>query len=116
MNDKTHKLIKGFSIYLAASLLIGVPFALLNGIWPRNITGWIIICLFGFPTIILGEFLGEKLFSERISSTLDPTKRDKVFSARRMAYALVISMIVTALVFLLGYLLRAHIVTYFTIV
>ena len=116
MNDTKNKLIKSFFLYLAASVFIGVPFALLSGIWPKNMTGWIIVLIFGFPSLLLGEFVGEKLFNKRMGCGPEPTKRDKVISARRMAYALVIGVAVTVLVFLLGYLLRAYIGTYFTIV
>jgi hypothetical protein len=115
MNDTTHKLIKGFSLYLAASLCIGVPFALLSGIWPKNITGWIIIALFGFPALLLGEFLGEKLFSGRISRAVDPGKMQKVISVRRMTYALLVGLAVSALGLLLWYSLRDYISIYFTI-
>ena len=108
MNNTTRRLIKGFFLYLAAALIIGVPAALLNGIWPKNMMGWIIIVVCGLPTLILGEFLGEKLFSQKISHTLDPAKKDKIISVRRMAYALVVGIAVTALVILLGYLLRAY--------
>jgi hypothetical protein len=108
-------LIKRFFLYFAASLFIGVPFALLSGIWPKSLMGWVFIAIFGFPTLILGEFLGEKLFSQRISHALDPTKRDKLISLWRMAYALAIGVTVTALIILLGYLLCAHIAAYFTI-
>ena len=116
MNHTRHNFIKGFFLYLGASLLIGVPFALLNGIWPKDITGWIIIAIFGFPTLLLGEFLGEKLFSERISRALDPDKRQKIISARRMTYVLVVAVAVSALGFLLWYLLRDYIGIYFTII
>jgi hypothetical protein len=115
MNHMRHNFIKGFLLYLCVSLLIGVPFALLNGIWPKNITGWIIIAIFGFPTLLLGEFLGEKLFSERISHALDPDKEQKVISARRITYALVVVVVVSTLGFLLWYLLCDYIGIYFTI-
>jgi hypothetical protein len=117
MNDTTptHKLIKCFLLYLAASVFIGVPFALLSGIWPKNMMGWIFVGVFGFPILILGEFLGEILFGQRISRALDPAKRDKVISVRRMAYALVVAVAVSALGFLLWYLLRDYIGIYFNI-
>jgi hypothetical protein len=108
MNTTTPRLIKSFFLYLAAALIIGVPLALLNGIWPKNMMGWIIIIVCGFPTLILGEFLGEKLFSKKISRALDPAKKDNIISVRRMAYALFVGIAVTALVILLGYLLRAY--------
>jgi hypothetical protein len=69
---------------------------------------WTIIVVGGLPTSILGEFLGEKLFSQEISRALDPVKKNNIISARRTTYALVVGIEVTALVILPGYLLRAH--------
>jgi hypothetical protein len=74
--------------------MIGVPFALLNGYWPKNMMGWIIIVVCGFPALILGEFLGEKLFSQKIIRAVDLAKKDKIISVRRIAYALVVGMAV----------------------
>lgn len=113
MNNTKQNFIKLFFIYLAASLFIGVPFALLSGVWPKSITGWVIIFLFGLPTMLLGEFLGEKLFSEKISQKID--KKDKIISIRRMAYALIIGIVTTAVIVLLGYLLRRHVSAHFNI-
>lgn len=108
MNRTRNKFIKYFLLYLGASLLIGVPSALLNGVWPKNITGWIIIFVCGFPSLVFGESLSEKFFNDRISHKLDPTKKDKVISVRRMGYALIVGIAVTALVFLIGCLLRDY--------
>jgi len=102
-------------MYLAASLFIGVPFALLSGVWPKNITGWVIVIIFGLPTMILGEFIGEKLFSDKISQTIDKDKKDKIISIRRMAYALIIGILTTAVIVLLGNLLRRHVGAHFSI-
>ena len=77
MNNTTRKLTRGFFLYLAAALIIGVPVALVNGIWPNNVMGWIIIVVCVFPALILGELLGEKVFSQKISHAVDPAKKDK---------------------------------------
>lgn len=88
-------------MYLAASLFIGVPFALLSGVWPKSITGWVIVFIFGLPTMILGEFIGEKLFSDKISQTIDKDNKDKIISIRRMGYALVIGIATTVVIVML---------------
>ncbi len=102
-------------MYLAASLFIGVPFALLSGVWPKSITGWVIVFIFGLPTMILGEFIGEKLFSDKISQKIDNDKKDKIISIRRMAYALIIGIVTTMVIVLLGYFLRSHVGAHFNI-
>ena len=109
MNNTKQNFIKVFFMYLAASLFIGVPFALLSGVWPKSITGWFIVFIFGLPTILLGEFLGEKLFSDKISQAIDKEKKEKIISSRRMAYALIIGILTTAVIILLSYLLRDYV-------
>jgi hypothetical protein len=88
--NNTKNLTRIFFMYLAASLFVGVPFALLSGVWPKSITRWVIVFILGLSTMILGEFLGEKLFSEKISQSIDKDKKDKIISIRRMAYTLII--------------------------
>lgn len=102
-------------MYLAASLFIGVPFALLSGVWPKSITGWLIVFIFGLPTMLLGEFIGEKLFSDKINQAIDKDKKDKIISIRRMAYALIIGIVTTIVIVMLGYLLRRHVGAHFNI-
>jgi hypothetical protein len=113
MNNIRHRLIKSILLYLAASLFIGVPFALLNGAWPKNLTGWLIVAAFGFPAILFGEFLGEKIFSKKISDTVDRTGKDRILSARRMLYALIVITALIALGSLVQHLLSGWISVYF---
>lgn len=115
MNNTKQSCIRIFFVYLAASLFIGVPFALLSGVWPKSITGWVIVLIFGLPAMILGEFIGEKLFSDKVSQTIDKDKKDKIISIRRMAYALIIGIITTVVILLLGYFLQSHVGAHFNI-
>lgn len=102
-------------MYLVASLFIGIPFALVNGIWPKSITGWIIVIIFALPTMLLGELLGEKLFSNKISQGIDKNRKDKIISVRRIGYALIMGIITTAAIVLFGYLLRDSVGAHFSI-
>jgi len=104
MNSTKRIYIRSFFIYLVASVFIGVSFALLSGIWPKSITGWVIILIFGLPTMILGEFIGEKLFSDEINHAMDKDRKDNLISARRMAYALIIGIVTTIVTVLLGFI------------
>jgi uncharacterized membrane protein len=115
LNNMKQNYIRLFFTYLAVSLFVGVPFALLNGIWPKSITGWLIVFIFGLPTIILGEYIGEKLFSDKISQTIDKKNREKIISIRRMAYALIIGIVATAVTIVVGYLTRKHLGAHFSI-
>lgn len=65
--------------------------------------------------MILGEFIGEKLFSDKVSQTIDKDKKDKIISIRRMAYALIIGIITTVVILLLGYFLQSHVGAHFNI-
>jgi hypothetical protein len=114
-NNNKQNYFQIFFVYLAASLFIGIPFALLSGVWPKSITGWILIFIFGFPTLILGEFIGEKLFSDKISLKIDKDKKDRLISIRRTAYALIIGIITTLFITLIGFFLRKHVGAHFSI-
>ena len=102
-------------MYLAASLFIGIPYSLFNGVWPKTIIGWVLVFIFGLPTLILGELIGEKLFNNKISQKIDQAKKDKIIAIRRMAYALIIGIITTAIITLLGYFFRQQIGAHFSI-
>ena len=115
MNNTKQNFIKIFFMYLAASLFIGVPFSLFSGVWPKSITGWGIVFIFGLPTMMIGEFIGEKLFSDKINKAIDNDKKDKIISVRRMAYALIIGIVTTAVTFFIGYSLRPYVGAHFSI-
>ena len=115
MNNTKQSFSKIFFMYFAASLFIGVPFALFSGVWPKSITGWVIVFIFGLPTMLMGEYIGEKLFSDKINQAIDNGKIDKIISARRMAYALIIGIVTTAVTFFIGYLLRPYVGAHFSI-
>jgi len=89
-NLKPKKITRSLLIYLAISLFFGVPAALISGIWPKTVIGWILIVLFAIPVMITGSFIGEMLFSKKISDTLDPGGKAKKVSPTRMAYAVLI--------------------------
>ncbi len=102
-------------IYLVVVLSIGILFALFSGFWPKSIIGWSAVLIFGLPAVLLGEFLGEKLFSNKISNALDKNQKNKLISIRRMAYALIVGIITTIIIVFLGYLLKTYFGAHFTI-
>ena len=65
--------------------------------------------------MILGEYIGENLFSDKISQTIDKDKKNKIISIRRMGYALIIGIATTVVIVLLGFLLRTHVGDHFSI-
>lgn len=115
MDNRKQSYISLFFMYLAASLLVGLPFALMYGVRPKSITGWIIVFLCGLPSIILGEYIGERLFSDKISRDFYGENEDKLITIRRMAYALLVGIITAVLVVMLSYLLREHLSAHLSI-
>lgn len=109
IDNRKQNYIRIFFVYLAASLFIGVPYALLSGVWPKNITGWVLIFIFGLPSLILGEFIGEKLYSDKISQKIDKEYKDQIISIKRMGYALVVSFVIGVIIILIGFLLRVSV-------
>ncbi len=90
--SKSEKMIRRLLIYLAVSLFFGVPAALISGIWPKTALGWILIVIFAIPVMFVGGFVGEILFSDKVSDALDPRRKTKKISLVRMAYAALIGM------------------------
>jgi amino acid transporter len=99
-NINSKKIIRGILIYIAVTFLFGVPAALISGIWPKTVTGWILIIILAVPVMVIGSFIGEKLFSDKISDTIDPKRKNKQISPRRMYYQLLIGVIYVVLLLL----------------
>jgi hypothetical protein len=64
---------------------------LVAGIYPATFTGWIAIFLFSLPLWLFFSWLGERMFSERISRRIDAS--EKAFSFRRMVYVLFVVLV-----------------------
>lgn len=60
--------------------------AVFCGFFPKTITGWLIILVFGVPIWFIGEWMGGKITDERISKSIDPSKR--AVSPARLFYLL----------------------------
>ncbi len=82
------KVIRFIGIYLLVNIFAVGFLILVTGIWPKTATGWVILATFGFPTWIFGEYLGEKIFSNKISESID--SKEKKISFFRMEYAFII--------------------------
>jgi hypothetical protein len=112
-NTNSKKIIRAIRVYIAVTFLFGVPAALISGIWPKTVTGWILIIIFAVPVMVVGGFIGEKLFSNKISVTLDPNRKSKQISPRLMAYSLLIGVIYIFLLLLVMHEFGDKIKTHF---
>ncbi len=80
--------IRYIGAYLAANVVAVGMLMLFTGAFPKTRTGWALLLIFGFPLWLLGEAIGEKLLSKRVSNAVDPSP--KPVSGFRMLYALLI--------------------------
>lgn len=86
----------------AALLVLIIPalfLLLLCPTHPVTFVGWVIWTFCGIPLYLLGEFLGEKIFSDRIGSKIEPDQ--KKISAKRVFYGIIVVVIVVGMVFFL---------------
>ena len=83
--NKTNEIIRFSMIYLLVNLVAVGLLILITGIWPITATGWAILLLFGFPAWMFGEYLGDRVFSQKISEAIDPS--EKKVSIKRLEYA-----------------------------
>jgi hypothetical protein len=65
---------------------------------------------------VLGDYLGEKLFSKKISRLLEQSHKEKFVSLRRILYALAVGIVIVTVITLLVYFFRENIGDYFIIV
>jgi hypothetical protein len=92
------KILKGMLIYIAVTFFIGVPAALIGGFWPKTALGWALILIFAVPIMFVLSLIGEILFADRVSDTLDSKRKTKKLSFWRMAYTLLVAAIYFGLV------------------
>ncbi len=83
---------------------------LFYGVRPTTATGWIILFVFALPLWLLGEWIGEKLTSKRVSKVIDDSERQ--VSILRMMYLLVVMIVCLAVLLglwtVLGDYLKPH--------
>jgi len=79
-----------FGKYLIATAIVAV-LIMFNGFFPKTITGWVIIFVFGVPIWFAGEWMGSKITDERISKSIDPFK--STVSPARLSYLLLVMLI-----------------------
>jgi hypothetical protein len=78
-------LLRWFGGYLLASFFV-VLLILIMGFIPKTTTGWLITFVFGLPSWILCEWIGNKVTCKRISKAIDPS--EKQVSSARLFYLL----------------------------
>lgn len=74
-----------FGKYLMATAMVAVVI-MVYGFIPKTVTGWVIIFLFGLPIRLATGWMGRKILNERISKSIDPSKR--TVSPARLSYLL----------------------------
>ncbi|GBE39404.1 hypothetical protein BMS3Bbin08_02026 [bacterium BMS3Bbin08] len=99
-NINSKQIISSILKHIAIAVFLGVPVAFISGIWPKTLIGWILIIIFAVPVLLVGEFIGEKLFSDKISDTIDPNRKNKQISPGRMSYQLLIGVLYVVLLIL----------------
>jgi len=90
MGSRDDIMIKVISTYVAVNIVVVGLIIIFNGIWPRSITGWALLFTLGFPICIFLEYIGTKLFGERINQVIDNST--KTVSISRILYVLLIGL------------------------
>ena len=106
MGKKVLAALRFFAIYIILAMAFALFTAFDAGMWPKTAKGWILLVVFSFPGYLLCEFLGEKIFSGRVSGMLE--KKQKMVSIKRMSYAFFVLLLGTGLSILLYYLAKLY--------
>ena len=78
---------------------------LLYPIHPVTLVGWIVWIGLSIPLLGVEEYLGEKIFSERISKRID--NRPTIMSAKRIFYGVVVSVFAAGLILLVAEIVKS---------
>ena len=93
--------------YLAISIFIsGFALIIVYPWHPITPLGWSIYFLFIPPLYLLGEYVGSKMLSERISENIESVKKAPYVSGQRMVYAFFIMVSVIIIVIIVQYILK----------
>lgn len=106
MGKNVLALLRFLAIYIILAMAFGLFAAFDAGMWPKTVKGWMLLAVFAFPGYLLCEFLGEKIFSDRVSGLLE--KKQKLVSIKRMSYAFFVLLLGTGLSILLYYLAKLY--------
>lgn len=106
MGKKILAVLRFFAIYTLVAMAFALFAAFDAGIWPKTTKGWIFLAVFAFPGYLLCEFLGEKIFNDRVSGMLE--KKQKLISIKRMSYTFLILLSVMGVSVLLYYLAKLY--------
>lgn len=106
MDKKVLAVLKFFAIYIILAMAFALFTAFDAGMWPKTAKGWLLLAVFAFPAYLFSEYLGEKVFSDRISGMLE--KEQKLISIKRMSYVLLILLLAFGLSVFLYYLAKLY--------
>jgi hypothetical protein len=84
------KVLKWVGGYLVLNV-VAVASVLIGGLWSRTLVGWCLIAALSLPIWALGEWVGDAVFSEKLSKRIDPSP-DRV-SGTRIGYILLVMLL-----------------------
>ncbi len=83
--------LKTLGMYCLVALIAAGMLMLFAGLVPKTPVGWITIFLVALPIWLAFDWLGERIFSDKISRRLDAS--DSALSFRRMMYVFAVIII-----------------------
>lgn len=80
-------------------------FGMLLSVFPRHpqtFKGWVWLFVLALPITLLGEFLGDRLWKNRLAQTIEQRTANQTLSLLRIAYGLAVMLFVLVAAFSLG--------------
>jgi len=106
LKERLKRYAVGIPIFLAIYVVLILLY--LYPHWPIDLMGWFILIVVGIPISLCLEWIGESLLSERISMKISSKK----FSMRRIAFSLVVFLLISGVLgffwFVLSPFVRHH--------
>lgn len=86
-HQKTKSAFGLLSAYLLVNIVAVGMLMIMANIRPKTNKGWVFILVFGFPVWLIMEWVGSKIFSNKVSDRIDPS--NKIISIKRLLYSLI---------------------------
>lgn len=90
--------------YIALSALLAIVAVVTStNSWPRTLSGWLLMLVLIIPVTLAGELVGELLFRNRLSQSVERHTQLSQFSWLRVGYMLLILLLFCAALAALSY-------------
>ncbi len=110
--DDDNKTLRFLGGVLFVNVFAAGMFILFGGLWPKTPIGWVLLLGLGGPVWLFVEYIGDKLFAEKVSKKIDSS--EKTVSISRIIYGVIVMVIFLALFAVTQYYFKGFLTKHFS--